>query len=1526
MKTKLKTIIFSLFAIILSGGLFFSVNISTANSTFAASPVSYLDNSQRTQSNTILLSNAVSNINNGAGSTTINLYTSSADISNFDYYTSNDAGLEADDSRLFHKIKSPTMLSKGNGQFTTTLSLSKNIQVALKKGYISLDASAYICSPDCGYIQVIIKYYDKADDVTFDFYAYNNSNNSSLSKSETVTTFDSTYKQLSLANSELIGQDFDSLVLSFKSDLGGSGVYNSLEVKSPAVIISTTDVIKPTLNISASEDWAQLRVINLTATDGESGIYKVEVSKNGENYQTILDNSTSLTYSMSNALDYTISENGTYKFRVTDNVGNVYEKTYTETQIDTEKPSVEVLGIGEISTSKTFDFSANILSNVASQEDYYYTYTFNGNVSEPIPFVQGTNTFVAPENGEYTLTFYADDEAGNAIDPISKIIFVDDTLYQITTSAQNGTITPSFEANRSNGNVIEFSPSGDNSYFYKLLINGEEAKLSEGEIASGKYIFNITSNMEISVLYRQKVVLNITNEYTYNPNGFVVTHTANVDGDYGISYEYYDESKTNKLASIVGVGTYVVCYNIDNNEFFGSGEQTIVVSPKIITISSVQTEYEYNTTLQTLQFESSDNVPLIVTFYQNSEVKDFVNAGEYEYVITCENVNYSISASGVVTMKPHEIEVSVLENIFVYDGTAKELDYSLDTVVDGIQVEYFNNAKSNIIPVDAGEYTVKFSLSGNNNYTLNHTETLVISKRDITVSVNSQIITYGEAIPEITYSVSNSLENEKLIFDLNSSAISKNAGYYNITIKQSAGLTESEEQAFRNYNITYSNGYLEIKKAKLTVIPNEKQSKTYGEADSTLTFTTIGLIDGDVLEGALSREQGENVGYYNITIGTLSNSNYEIEILSKTFQILKRIAIVQIASTQKVYGELDPEFVIDFENSNILEKDKLLFNNNISREGGESVGTYQITFSKDNLNNYTVLSVSSTLEIMPKTLYVSANNISVVYGESEELTYEYFGLLAGDSITGSLSREAGDNVGEYQISLGTLSAKNYVIEFTSATYIISKRPITITAQNAEKTYGNADNLTYIVANAIDEIKITLVREAGENVGVYEIYGYSGELNNYDVTFVPATLTVSKKAIIVAVANVQKVYGELDPEFIYEVNGLINNDKVNISLSREVGENAGEYQINISSFESQNYVLENQTSGVLTINKADVYFELQDKEVTYSGEPATIDGVNFEFDLIYKYTFAGIEIDSPVNAGEYKVQAIFEGNENYNAFSSNIANLVINKKFIPITLKQSTFVYTGNEISPVYDINLNETVNVMISYENNAVPIEVGEYNFEIVSNNSNYYADFKGVLKIVSEFYTENTTGDASISSSNVSFSNSDISIYEDVGSPLMSTFSAFRDGRKCLSVYAFSVNNSSIEQGEVFTIRIKANAPGNDVKIYSVDKNGNMKSVSYTYQNGEYVISLNDLSASILITEADTFMIYAKIALTIIVVLVSYIIAKIVLKARNNRFFNRNTKTRKFNSEEIQKNSDIVASKVRFEDNMTADEYLSIK
>jgi hypothetical protein len=77
----------------------------------------------------------------------------------------------------------------------------------------------------------------------------------------------------------------------------------------------------------------------------------------------------------------------------------------------------------------------------------------------------------------------------------------------------------------------------------------------------------------------------------------------------------------------------------------------------------------------------------------------------------------------------------------------------------------------------------------------------------------------------------------------------------------------------------------------VTILPTAGQSKTYNDADPTLAYTTTpsSLVAGNTITGALERATGENVGTYNITIGTLacSTNNYYLVLSSSpvTFAI-----------------------------------------------------------------------------------------------------------------------------------------------------------------------------------------------------------------------------------------------------------------------------------------------------------------------------------------------------------------------------------------------------------------------------------------------------------------------------------------------------------------------------------------------------------------------------------------------------------------------------------------------------------------
>src|SRR5205085_148081 len=106
--------------------------------------------------------------------------------------------------------------------------------------------------------------------------------------------------------------------------------------------------------------------------------------------------------------------------------------------------------------------------------------------------------------------------------------------------------------------------------------------------------------------------------------------------------------------------------------------------------------------------------------------------------------------------------------------------------------------------------------------------------------------------------------------------------------------------------------------------------------------------------------------------------------------------------------------------------------------------------------------VGANLTITARPVTVTADAQTKVYGDADPIL-TFTGTLHGtDSFTGSLTRVAGENVGTYAITEGTLSAgSNYALTFVGANLTISARPVTVSADAKSKTYGDADPiLTY----------------------------------------------------------------------------------------------------------------------------------------------------------------------------------------------------------------------------------------------------------------------------------------------------------------------------------------------------------------------------------------------------------------------------------------------------------------------------------
>ena len=362
--------------------------------------------------------------------------------------------------------------------------------------------------------------------------------------------------------------------------------------------------------------------------------------------------------------------------------------------------------------------------------------------------------------------------------------------------------------------------------------------------------------------------------------------------------------------------------------------------------------------------------------------------------------------------------------------------------------------------------------------------------------------------------------------------------------------------------------------ARPITVTADAKSKVYGNANPALTYqiTSGSLVGSDAFSGALTRAAGENVGTYQIQQGTLAlSANYDLTFVPANLTITQRPLTITADPKAKVYGEVDPALTYQLTSGSLVSGDNLT--GALGRAPGESVGSYAILQNTLTAGgNYAIAFVGASLTIDTRPLTVTADPKAKTYGDADPaFTYQLTTgtLVSGDSFTGALGRVAGENVGTYAVTQGTLTAgANYSITFVTADLTVSARAITVTADPKSKVYGNADpTLAYQVTVGSlafsDVFTGALARAAGESVGTYAIaQGTLSAGTNYALTFVGSDLTITVRPITVTADPKSKVYGEADPALTYQVTSgsLAFSDAFSGALGRVPGENVGAYAI------------------------------------------------------------------------------------------------------------------------------------------------------------------------------------------------------------------------------------------------------------------------------------------------------------------------------------------------------------------------------
>ncbi len=675
--------------------------------------------------------------------------------------------------------------------------------------------------------------------------------------------------------------------------------------------------------------------------------------------------------------------------------------------------------------------------------------------------------------------------------------------------------------------------------------------------------------------------------------------------------------------SSVGSGLHLITANYTGGGAFlpSNGNQSVTVNPKALTINGVVAEDKtYDGTMTaTLDLTSAALVgvvaPDIVAFDSSSVTSTFASANAGTWGVTASGFglsgadisNYTLPAQPVIpdaTILPKAASVTPNAAGKVYGEDDPALTGTLTGFLagDNVTATYSRAAGETVA---GGPYTISAVLAPAGvlgNYTITYnTAAFTILPKAASVTPNAGSKVYGEDDPALTGTLTGFLAGDNVTATYSRAAGETVAGgpYTISAVLAPAGV-------LGNYTVTYNTAAFTITPKTASVTPNAG-SKVYGSADPALTGTLTGFLAGDNVTATYSRVAGETVagGPYTISAvlapaGVLGN--YTIIYNTAAFTITpKTLTITGVVANNKVYdGTTAATFSLTGAALvGVVAPDVVTINSGSAAGtfASANAGTWAVTASGFGLSgadvgNYTLPAqpIIPDATILPKAASVTPNAGSKVYGEDDPaLTGTLTGFLAGDNVTATYSRAAGETVagGPYTISAVLAPAGvlgNYTITYNTAAFTILPKAASVTPNAGSKVYGEDDpaltgTLTGFLAG--DNVTATYSRAAGETVagGPYTISAVlapAGVLGNYTVTYNTAAFTITPKTASVTPNAGSKVYGSADPALTGTLTGFLAGDNVTATYSRVAGETVAGGPYTISAVLAPAGVLGNYT--------------------------------------------------------------------------------------------------------------------------------------------------------------------------------------------------------------------------------------------------------------------------------------------------------------------------------------------------------------
>ena len=384
-------------------------------------------------------------------------------------------------------------------------------------------------------------------------------------------------------------------------------------------------------------------------------------------------------------------------------------------------------------------------------------------------------------------------------------------------------------------------------------------------------------------------------------------------------------------------------------------------------------------------------------------------------------------------------------------------------------------------------------------------------------------------------------------------------------------------------------------------------TKVYGDANPEFNITYSGFRDGDSEVGfsvpaSISTivDNSSKVGKYDIVASGAVSDKYEISYIPGTLTITKAPLSISAGNYTKKQGDAMPVFKASYagfkngENESVLTKQPVF-----SCEANEASAPaeYAVTISGAEAENYDISYEQGRLTVVEAdAVVVRAKSYSRQYGdENPVFEFETEGVALDGTPEIVCSAVANSPVGSYSIEVKQGSIKNYNVHFESGSLVITKAPLSISAGNYTKKQGdampvfkasyagfkNGENESVLTKQPVFSCEANEASAPAE----YAVTISGADAENYAISYEQGHLTVVEAdAVVVRAKSYSRQYGDENPVFEFETEGVALDGTPEIVCSAVANSPVGSYSIEVKQGSIKNYNVHFE-SGSLVITKA-----------------------------------------------------------------------------------------------------------------------------------------------------------------------------------------------------------------------------------------------------------------------------------------------------------------------------------------------------